>query len=780
VRAADVDELSRLAALVASQRAELDRLRSETAVRAVTERAIGVLMERLGCPAEDARQQLATLAGPMGTSPADIAADIIGEALELPPAARRRTVKAAVTAANAPDVPRLAEALLAEALLAEGARAVAVWLLSPDGGLELAGEAGFGTREAARWRRVPPDMPFLALRAVRDDTELWLPSGPPPGDGGAVIGRRRGCARAIVPLRLAGTCFGALEVCWPSAVSAFGEPLRRQLAALAGPCAQALAAGAPPGTIAADYSGGWAFGLLGGLLRSVLFCRPLRDDRGQLADLLVEWASEGLRDPVGRTAADVTGRRLLSIYPEAARAGSVLEVAARVLADGEPGHASVPLTANGPLIDVGIARLFGGAVISWQEAEEAGEAARLEALLDLAQQLGRCGAWQEDLQTGQVLWTAAACDLFGLPPGQSVRLADLHQRVPAEDAPAVRAFRDRLTSQAGLVTAAFRVVRADDSSVRQLRAVAQPVTGASGEVTAVRGAYQDVSDRYHTQAAFSATQDQLADTERRARQEHELALRLQQAITPRISQPVEAAGLEVAARYRPAGQAHLVGGDWYDAVLLPGKGVLLAVGDVAGHGTGAVTGMVALRNHLRGLAVTGASPAALLAWLNTAAFHLAGVMATALCGIYEPDVRTLRWARAGHLPPLLLRDGNASLQALPDGMVLGAAPDASYQEATMKLRAGDALVLFTDGLVERRGQPVDDGLSDLARLARLAPSAPGAGIGAFADALLSGAPSDTGDDTCLLAVAIRLPVAAGCGAGPGAGWPCGTKQWWRR
>jgi PAS domain-containing protein len=761
VRAPDLDELSRLAALAASQRAELDRLRSETAVRAVTERAIGVLMERLGCPAEEARQQLARLAGlarEEGTSPADIAADIAGEALEVPPAARRRTVRAAVSAAAAPDVPRLAEALLAEALLAEGAHAVAVWLLSPDGGLELAGEAGFGAREATRWRRVPPDMAFLALRAVRDDTELWLPSGPPPGDGGAVIGRRRGCARAIVPLRLAGTCFGALEVCWPSAVGTFGEPLRRLLAALAGPCAQALAAGAAPGIIAADYSGGWAFGLLGGLLRNVLFCRPLRDDRGNPGDLLIEWASEGLHDPEGRTAADVAGRRLLSVYPEAA---PVLGAAARVLADGEPGRVRARLIANGPVIEVSIARLFGGVVISWQEAlgpleaGEALEAGRLEALLDLAQQLGRCGAWEEDLLTGQVRWTAAACDLFGLPSGQPVRLADLHQRVPADDVPAVRAFRDRLTSQAGIVTAAFRVVRADDSSVRQLRAVAHPVTAPGGEVTAVRGAYQDVSDRYHTQAAFSATQEQLAHTERRAREEHELALRLQQAITPRISQPVEAAGLEVAARYRPAGQAHLVGGDWYDAVLLPGKGVLLAVGDVAGHGTGAVTGMVALRNHLRGLAVTGAGPAALLAWLNSAAFHLAGVMATALCGIYEPDVRTLRWARAGHLPPLLVRDGNASVQSPPDGMVLGAAPDASYKEATIELRAGDAILLFTDGLVERRDQPLDDALDHLALLARQALPQSGADIGAFADSLLAGAPSDTGDDTCLLAIGIR-------------------------
>jgi serine phosphatase RsbU (regulator of sigma subunit) len=253
------------------------------------------------------------------------------------------------------------------------------------------------------------------------------------------------------------------------------------------------------------------------------------------------------------------------------------------------------------------------------------------------------------------------------------------------------------------------------------------------------------------QATITATHERLVHTEERAREEHELALRLQQAITPRIAQPVEAAGIEVAARYRPAGQAHLVGGDWYDAVPLPGKSVLLAVGDVAGHGTGAVTGMVALRNHLRGLAVTRTGPGELLTWLNSTALHLAGVMATVICGIYEPDTQTLRWARAGHLPPLLVRDGKAQWQPLPEGTLLGVDPDASYQEVTIRLRTGDSLILFTDGLVERRHDPLDRALDHLAQLARQ----PAENIGAFADALLAGAPSDTGDDTCLLAVSIR-------------------------
>ncbi len=475
----------------------------------------------------------------------------------------------------------------------------------------------------------------------------------------------------------------------------------------------------------------------------------MRDENGNLAALLIEWASEGFRDGDGRTAADVTGRGLLEIYPEAAGSGALYDAAARVLGSGEPRRlAGTRLSAGGPLTDVSIARFFDGVVIAWQDAAETGA---LTALLELAQQLGRTGTWEEDLVTGRARWTEAACALFGLPAGHAVRLADLHHRVPREDLPALRAFRASLARQPGVATAAFRVIRADDSSVRRLRAVARPVTGASGEVTAVRGAYQDISERYHEQAAFAVTQEQLAHTEQRAREEHELTLRLQQAITPRISQPVEAAGIEVAARYRQAGQAHLVGGDWYDAVLLPGKGVLLAVGDVAGHGIGAVTGMVALRNHLRGLAITGAGPADLLSWLNSAAFHLAAVTATAICGIYDPDTRTLRWARAGHLPPLVISGGKARMPSPPRGTLLGANPDSSYREVTTRLRIGDTVVLFTDGLIERRDRPLDNAIDDLRQLA----SRPPGDIGAFADSLLAGASSDTGDDACLLAVAIR-------------------------
>jgi PAS domain-containing protein len=756
VKTSDSGERVKLTDLVGWQRRELDRMGSEAAARSVTDVATGMLMERLSCSAAEARQQLDRLSIASGISTADLAAEITGQHLFTAFAPTpRRTSPAIATAEAAPDGARLAAALLEEALSAEGAASVAIWLMEPDGGLELAGEAGLGPREASRWRRIPPDMAFPALRAVRENTEIWWPRGRPPGDDSPMTGRSGECARAVLPLRSGGGSFGALEICWPAALSAFAEPIRRQIAALAHTCAQALGTGLPHTSPSAGYAAAWIFGLLDGLHESALFARAVRGDHGVVTGLVVDWVSRGFRDPAGRPAAAITGHQLLELYPETATTGGLCDRAIQVLASGEPQHLPGVALAGGAsaglLLEVRIAKLFDGVVIAWRDPADA---ERLATQLQQAQWLGRIGSWEENLVTGETRWTEPAFALFGQPPGFPVRLADLHDRVPAQDIPAVQAFRDRLLRQRDPAAAVFRVVRADDGSLRQLRAFAEPVTGPAGDLLAVRGAYQDVSPQFHTQAAFEVAREQLADTEERAREEHRLAVHLQQAITPQSSQLVEAAGLDVAARYRPARPGHLVSGDWYDAVLLPTNEVLLAVGDVAGHGIEAVTGMVALRNFLRGLAITGAGPGALLSWLNSAACRLADdTYGTAICGIYDPGHQTLRWARAGHLPPVVVRRGIARTLTLPEGMMLGADPEAPYQEATIRLRPGDALLMFTDGLIERRDQSLDDALHALTHLA----SRPVHDIGTFADHLLARSASDTGDDACLVAVAVQRP-----------------------
>ena len=241
-------------------------------------------------------------------------------------------------------------------------------------------------------------------------------------------------------------------------------------------------------------------------------------------------------------------------------------------------------------------------------------------------------------------------------------------------------------------------------------------------MVALRGAFQDVSAHYHTQVALAATRDQLADSEQRVAEEHLLALRLQQAIMPPDAPPVEAAGIDVAVSYRPVGEGHLVGGDWYDTLLLPSSDVLLVVGDIAGHGIDAVTGMVAARNSLRGLAITGAGPAELLAMLNGVMCHLTlGVIGTVVCGAVRPGhpraaLGARRSPAAGHD---LGRDVLAQLP-LPGGVLLGMDPDADLRGGHPVAAPGDTLLLFTDGLIERRDASIVDVLGEF--VASVAPA----------------------------------------------------------
>jgi len=777
-------DLVRLTALVARQRRELDRLRSQAARRSIVDLARGILMEQLGCTPAEAQRQLARLARESGISATELAAQITrreppGGAPE-PGAHQVSMAGAAVeTAASGSAV---ASALLSEALAPLGAAAVAIWLTEPDGGMALIGEAGLGNHEASRWRRLHPDMHSLSQQVARDGLETWWPAGSPAGDDRPLPGRWRDGAWAGLPLHDAGATLGAVVICWPEPVGEFAAPVRRQLMAVADVAAQALGIRLSQGELAVGDEAAGILALLDSLLDGCMFARAVRDPGGRVTDFRVDHVSDGFRDPAGRGAADLTGRHLLELYPEAVSAGGLFDRCLTVLATGEPQRLSamvITAPADGPArraapgdaapgaaapdatredaapaegATIRIARLYDGVAIAWRGSNDAD---RLAALLQQAQRLGRIGGWEENVRSGEVSWTEAAFALFGLPPGPPLALADLPARVLPEDIPAVRGFREALLRGRMESAAAFRVVRADDRSVRQIRAYGEPVTDPTGTVIAMRGVYQDVSAEFHTRLAFAAAQEQLAESEERAAEEHRLAIRLQEAITPRSAapeEPVEAAGLDVAARYRPSGEGNLVSGDWYDTVLLPSKKVLLVVGDIAGHGLDAVTGMVAVRNSLRGLAITGAGPGTLLDWLNRAAAHFTdGVLGTAICGLYDPADRSLRWARAGHLPPILVRDGRAEQLALPEGLLLGADPDARYTEEIVALRLGDTLLMFTDGLIERRDEPIDDALAKLLRFA----SHPVGDIGDYADHLLAKAASNTGDDACLVAVRIR-------------------------
>ncbi len=502
--------------------------------------------------------------------------------------------------------------------------------------------------------------------------------------------------------------------------------------------------------------------LLDQVAESVLVACPVRDSGGALTDFDIVHLSPGYICPAGRSPGQIAGLTLRQAYPDSASGDGLFARAARILADGRAqrvtGPVGVPRT--GPLTgkadaariaDLRVALHAGCVVFTWR-GRSPGEDSRLAELLGHVQRLGQLGGWDEDFTTGTVRWTEAAFAVFGLrPAGHPVSLSELHDYVVPADRPLLRRFRQSLLRQREPAAALFRIVRPEDGAVRQIRVFAEPVL-AHGDVVALRGAFQDVSALYQTQVALAATRDQLADSEQRAAEEHELAIRLQRAIMPSGTSTGETAGVDIAVRYRPAQAGYLVAGDWYDVLELPGGDLLLVVGDIAGHGIEAVTGMVAARNALRGLAATGAEPRELLGQLNFAAcLFTEGVTGTVICGRFDPRTRQLRWARAGHLPPVLVRGGVAAVQPLPEGMLVGMEPGAGYEQVTLQLRAGDILLLYTDGLIERRAASISDALAEFAAAA--VPSGPD--LDSYAARILASAGSDTGDDACLLAVRIR-------------------------
>jgi serine phosphatase RsbU (regulator of sigma subunit) len=232
-------------------------------------------------------------------------------------------------------------------------------------------------------------------------------------------------------------------------------------------------------------------------------------------------------------------------------------------------------------------------------------------------------------------------------------------------------------------------------------------------------------------------------------QQRHVTLELQRAILPLHDEPFELPGLRAVARYLPASSAS-VGGDWYITAELPDHRVLLAIGDVAGHGLAAAAAMARLRGAMAGLAITGAPPEQLVGWLNDLTLHVGPEhTASVLAGYFDPVSHMFTWAQAGHPPPVLIRGPWSRPLPQPDGILLGASR-CRYAAATLQLQPGDLLLMYSDGLLERRDRPLDAGLDVLLQAVRQV-SDPELAITAALRALGS---TDPEDDTCLVALQV--------------------------
>ena len=212
----------------------------------------------------------------------------------------------------------------------------------------------------------------------------------------------------------------------------------------------------------------------------------------------------------------------------------------------------------------------------------------------------------------------------------------------------------------------------------------------------------------------SQAQELLGHEEARAQREHQIAETLQRSLLPRRLPHVP--GVALAARYVPATADVQIGGDWYDVVQLPDGLLGLAIGDVAGHGLQAASTMVQVRTALRAYALQDPSPPKVLHGVHRLVAQLpVPEMVTLLYLVYDPSTRRVRWTNAGHPPALLVADGAGTF--LTGGLAppLGVTVDGSFTEETAVLPQGATLLLYTDGLVERRGVSMAAGLDRLSR-----------------------------------------------------------------
>jgi serine phosphatase RsbU (regulator of sigma subunit)/anti-sigma regulatory factor (Ser/Thr protein kinase)/putative methionine-R-sulfoxide reductase with GAF domain len=226
-------------------------------------------------------------------------------------------------------------------------------------------------------------------------------------------------------------------------------------------------------------------------------------------------------------------------------------------------------------------------------------------------------------------------------------------------------------------------------------------------------------------------------------EQRRVAEALQRSLLPQ--ELVGIAGLEVAARYLPAAAAASLGGDWYDVFPVGGGRIGLAVGDVVGHGLPAAALMAQLRTALRAYAFDGYAPGEVIDRLNRMLAHIApSTMTTGTYLALDPERETVAVVNAGHPPPLVIDpDGRAGYLDVRPNVALGVSRGSRFRVQECTLRGGSTIVLYTDGVVEVRGEALDEGLERLRQLAERSNSSPQALVDAIVEQMVNkGQPAD--------------------------------------
>lgn len=793
-------EVLALAKVVTRLRAEVADLEAGAAAAAVLERATGVLMAREGVSAEEAHDLLQeraerhhhTLAEECWLTLGGTGRTPFGAAAQPPPArvttapspfdTARYAARAADTAQRA-LLAHLAEGLVATSTAGEVAEllrrllgdaeqvdAVMIYGRTPSGSLELVGHAGLDPALTEQWRHVPPLAGVAALEALTEAHTVWLENPELDADRYLLIGGLPGRwpSRAWIPLpgeRPATLAVGFFRTTSGPFSNATRSLLRRAVGLCEGQLRASGRSGAPePAERDQDLAAVQRiFDVLTG---PVVLLTPLRSADGRVEDFRIDAAGPESVDVAGRRGRDLVGRRVLETYPTVAGSdlwhGYLDALATGSVYEGLP--FTYEETALGvpyeSVYSVRATPLEGRLVVCWIRHDTSEREARR---LDTLQRLGNLGWASWNLSTDTIIWSDQVYAIFVRDPALGpMTLEELPAHLVPDDLPRLGAAVQRLLGDGTAIDQHFRITTAH--GLRYLRIVAEAHVDSAGTPVEVHGFFQDLTAQRGAELALRESERANLIQRGMLKAERALAARLQETLLPIPEQSLDLTDLCVDVAYLPADTGVNVGGDWYSAIPLPDGGALFVVGDVSGHGLKAVGTMAQLRFTGKGMAITGSRLPTVLGRLNALLLHTAteshAPTATMVMAHYHPERHELTWVRAGHLPPLLIRDGEARYLSQPEGCLLGASFDAPYGQASLTLLPGDHLVLYTDGLVEVPTEDIEEGLARLAATAaRLVREGHDRELGRT---LAAGRPRHR-DDICVLD--IHLPRHE---AGPGS------------
>jgi phosphoserine phosphatase RsbU/P len=467
-----------------------------------------------------------------------------------------------------------------------------------------------------------------------------------------------------------------------------------------------------------------------------------------------------------RTGDDPTGQELTACELPV----GVLDSCRRALAERQPIDAET--TAEGPdgtardlsvscypvhLEDevIGVAVMLVDITERHRLAQLELEAASLRATAELAfkleeaQRLAGYASWEIDVATGKLSYSPQLSAIIGVERTDYESLAAVGASVHPDDVDRVRAARDELLAHHTPFRLEYRLIR-PDGRVLDVMSSGEAVRDESGEVVRVWGTIQDVTEQ---RAAERAARDAVRHAEQARADlevEHQALQMFQRAMLP--AELPEVRAVDLFAVYLPMAERIDIGGDWYDAFLLPDGRLALAVGDVTGHDLRAATVMGQVRNAVRAYATETPEPGAVLARLNALLGRLPDLdLVTMLFGVYDPVTHELVWSNAGHPAPLLRRGRTVTALTVEGGLLLGVVPgEEPYPEHRLRLEPEDTVLWYTDGIIDHRSI---DPLVAIEQLSQAFAEASG-----DADELLSAVSADMlsdgerEDDVCLLAL----------------------------